>query len=82
MTDPRSWALQCKPSSSLDQFGGNPMAGLSAGLVAGADVNSQTNSNGGGSGSSPAQWATLWFGFAVIYLVGIYYGMITIRATA
>lgn len=53
------------------------MAGLSAGLVAGADVNSQP-SNSGGTGTSPAHWASIWFTLSVIYLVGLYYGMITI----
>jgi hypothetical protein len=56
------------------------MAGISAGLVAGADVNSQTNSNGGSAGAQPAHWASIWFGLAVIYLVGLYYGMISISA--
>lgn len=55
------------------------MAGLSAGLVTAAEVNSQPVS-GGTSLDSPATWATIWFVVATIYLVGIYYGMISIRS--
>lgn len=57
------------------------MAGLSAGLVTAADVNSQPSPKGT-SLDSPATWATIWFVVATIYLVGIYYGMINIRSHA
>lgn len=29
-----------------------------------------------------AQWSTIWFVVSVVYLVGIYYGMINIRSSA
>jgi len=57
------------------------MAGVSAGLVAAAEVNSQPVSSGG-SLNSPAWWSTFWFAAATLYLVGIYYGMIQIRREA
>jgi hypothetical protein len=56
------------------------MAGLSAGLVTAAEVNSQPDMGGGGL--QPAQWSTIWFVVSVIYLVGIYYGMIHVRGSA
>lgn len=55
------------------------MAGVNAGLVMEADVNSQAGSGGGGM-AMPANWSTIWFVLAVVYLVGVYYGMININA--
>lgn len=56
------------------------MAGLSAGVVAAADINSQPVS-GGGMLDTPAKWSTIWFIVATLYLAGLYYGMIRIRST-
>ena len=57
------------------------MAGISAGLVTAAEVNQQP-SQGGTSLDSPATWATIWFVVATVYLLGIYYGMISVRSSA
>lgn len=55
------------------------MAGVQAGVVAAADVNSQPARTGGLSLQSPALWAHIWFGVACLYLVGIYWGHIRIK---
>jgi hypothetical protein len=55
------------------------MAGLAAGVVAAGEVNSQPAQTGGMSLQSPALWSHIWFGVAVLYLVGIYWGHIRIR---
>lgn len=57
------------------------MAGLSAGVVAAGDINSQAPRTGGLSGS-PAMWSYVWFIISCLYLVGIYYGHISIREKA
>lgn len=56
------------------------MAGVTAGLVTAAEVNTQPAQ--GVSGLQIAQWSTIWFVVSVVYLVGIYYGMIHIRSSA
>lgn len=54
------------------------MAG-GVGVVAEADVYAQPGQRGGGMmGGTPASWATIWFVVALVYLVGIYLGMINI----
>jgi hypothetical protein len=58
----------------------NVMAGVTAGLVTAAEVNTQPSQ--GVSGLQIAQWSTIWFVVAIVYLVGIYYGMIHIRSSA
>lgn len=58
------------------------MAGIAAGVVGAAEVNSQPSQTGGGSMQSPATWATIWFIVSVLYLLGIYYGMISLRRTS
>lgn len=78
MSNPPSWCkYTAKPSGRFDH-----MPGVSAGLVAAADVNSQPAPSGGSALNSPAAWSTFWFGAAVVYLVGIYYGMIRVRSSA
>jgi len=57
------------------------MAGISAGLVTAAEVNQQP-ATGGSSLDSPSTWATIWFVAATLYLLGIYYGMISVRSSA
>jgi hypothetical protein len=56
------------------------MAGITAGLVTAADVNSQPNP--GATSMGIAQWSRAWFILSIVYLVGIYYGMIHIRSSA
>lgn len=79
MTNPPLWVSGSKLTSNCSSIGENQMAGISAGLVAGADMNSQAG-QGSTAGSQPAHWSMIWFLIAVTYLVGIYYGMITINA--
>lgn len=55
------------------------MAGVSAGVVTAADVNSQPAATGALSLQSPALWAHIWFGVSCLYLIGIYWGHIRIR---
>jgi hypothetical protein len=62
-------------------YGTVHMPGVSAGLVTAADVNTQPNPRSS-SMDSPASWATLWFALSVVYLVGIYYGMLHVRSSA
>lgn len=52
------------------------MAGI--GLVAGADVYSQPHEGKAAMSSTPAGWATIWFGIAMAYLILIYTGMFNI----
>jgi hypothetical protein len=56
------------------------MSGVAAGLVTAAEVNVQPSQ--GNAGMQIANWSTIWFVVAVVYLVGIYYGMINIRSSA
>lgn len=58
------------------------MAGLAAGVVTEAQANtnfSGTPSKLSASLSNPATWSYIWAGLAMLYLVGIYLGMIVIR---
>jgi hypothetical protein len=57
------------------------MAGVTAGLVTAAEVNTQPDASGGGQ-MPVAKWSTIWFVVACLYLVGIYYGSINIRSHA
>lgn len=56
------------------------MAGIQAGVVAGADLYSQPSQPSGWTANlgSPATWVTIEVGVAVLYLVGIYIGAIRI----
>jgi hypothetical protein len=57
------------------------MAGLAAGVVTEAQVNSQPQSPTklGLALDSAATWSYIWAGAAFLYLIGIYLGMIVIR---
>jgi len=57
----------------------NIMAGIQAGVVAAADINSQPDYSGGLM-DSPAKWSLFWFVASTVYLAGLYYGMIRIRS--
>lgn len=57
------------------------MAGVAAGVVTEADVSSQPSNGGGGSGLSlqdPATWSYIWVALSILYLFGVYMGMIRI----
>jgi len=56
------------------------VSGVAAGLVTAAEVNHQPSQ--GAPGMQIANWSTIWFVVACVYLVGIYYGMINIRSSA
>lgn len=64
-------------SARLEFF---PMAGVEAGVVGQAEVNGlPTGPSGVGRFlQEPANWTYIWVALAVIYLVGIYLGMIRI----
>jgi hypothetical protein len=53
---------------------------VAAGVVTAAEVNVQPSA--GVPGMQIANWSTIWFVVSVIYLVGIYYGMISVRSSA
>lgn len=57
------------------------MAGLAAGVVTEAQVNSQPSQPSKLSASlqNPATWSYIWVSLAFLYLIGIYLGMIVIR---
>jgi hypothetical protein len=55
------------------------MPGVAAGLVTAGQVNVQPT---GDTGLSIANWSTIWFVVAVIYLASIYWGYVTIRGGA
>lgn len=57
------------------------MAGIAAGVVTEAQVNSQPTqpSKLSVSLSNPATWAYIWTAAAFLYLIAIYMGMIVIR---
>lgn len=55
------------------------MAGLVAsGLVTASDVNAQPTPIGSNSLDNPATWSTIFFVAAVVYLLGIYFGLINV----
>jgi hypothetical protein len=56
------------------------MSGVSAGIVAGADIYSQPAAQSSFSASltNPGTWSYIWVGAALLYLVGIYIGAIRI----
>lgn len=57
------------------------MAGIAAGVVGAAEVNTQPSqpSKLSGAMAMPVTWATIWFLGALFYLIAIYYGLIRIR---
>jgi hypothetical protein len=57
------------------------MAGVAAGVVTAGDVSGQPAmpSRWQMSLQAPATWSYIWFGVSVFYLVGVYFGMISIR---
>lgn len=68
-------------SGDVDLMGANSN-GVSAGIVAGADIYSQSSQPGALSASlgAPATWSYIWVGIALLYLVGIYVGAIRIAS--
>lgn len=57
------------------------MAGVAAGVVGSAEINSQPKapSKVGIALDQPATWSTIWFVLALGYLLSIYFGLIRIR---
>ena len=60
------------------------MAGIAAGVVTAGDVSGQPAmpSKWQLSLQAPATWSYIWFGMSVFYLVGVYFGMISIARRA
>jgi hypothetical protein len=60
------------------------MAGIAAGVVTAGDVSGQPAmpSKWQLSLQAPATWSYIWFGVSVFYLVGVYFGMISIARRA
>lgn len=56
------------------------MAGIQAGVVAAADINSQPDTSRSLM-DSPAKWSLFWFVASTVYLAGLYYGMIRLNRT-
>jgi hypothetical protein len=75
----RTSGLWSGASGEVDLMGAN-QNGVSAGIVAGADIYSQSSQPSGlmASLGTPATWAYIWVGIALLYLVGIYVGAIRI----
>jgi hypothetical protein len=57
------------------------MSGVPAGLVTAAQVNSQPIVKDSPL-ASPATWAVIWFAAATVYLLGVYFNLISIRKEA
>lgn len=74
MTNPPGWV------NRRNCGGVQVMPEVQAGLVTAAQVNSQPSM--GGAGMQIHNWSFIWFGLSVVYLVGVYYGMINIRSSA
>lgn len=66
-------------TGQVDMMGAN-QNGVSAGIVAGADIYSQSSQPSAMSASlgNPATWSYIWVGVAFLYLIGIYVGAIRI----
>jgi hypothetical protein len=75
----RTAGLWFAGNDEVDLMGAN-QNGVSAGIVAGADIYSQSSQPSAMSASlgNPATWSYIWVGIAVMYLVGIYVGAIRI----
>lgn len=58
------------------------MTGVSAGLVSAGEVNVQPAPVGSNSLDNAATWSTIWFVVATVYLLGIYFGMISVKGHA
>lgn len=79
MSNPPGWVKQSRIQSSYTEM--DFMPSISAGVVAAGDINSQPVQTGALSPGGPAFWSYLWFGFATVYLVGVYYGMIKLHSS-
>jgi hypothetical protein len=53
-------------------------AGVTPGLVSAGEVNVQPSPVRSGSLDNPATWSTIFFISAVVYLLGIYFGLINV----
>lgn len=83
MSNPPDWVKRTKlAESNLNEIKGMNMAGVSAGVVGAAEVNSQPSRTGGASLQSPATWTSIWFLLALFYLLGVYYGYVKLNASS
>lgn len=55
------------------------MSGVAAGLVTAGEVNTQPM---GATSMGIANWSTIWFVVAVIYLASIYWGHLSVASNA
>lgn len=73
MSNPPGWVYRTKQVDGHREV--DVMAGLAAGVVTAGDVNSQPTIT---TPMAPATWSYIWFGLAVLYLIGVYTGSIRI----
>lgn len=80
MSNPPGWVSRTKHTSVVgknDVGDVKIMAGVQAGVVGAAAINSQPSKMG--AISAPATWATIWFVVATLYLLGVYYGALKLH---
>lgn len=79
MGNPPGWVWSTKLEQPHGKVDG--MAGLSAGVVGAADVNSQPKAPTRMSMkfNDPATWAYIWVSAAFLYLVFTYMGILSLR---
>jgi hypothetical protein len=77
MGNPPGWVGQSRHMAVRSEV--HIMPGVAAGLVTAGEVNTQPT---GDTGMSIANWSTIWFVVAVIYLASIYWGYVSIRGNA
>jgi hypothetical protein len=78
MANPPPWVAHTSRSEGYGQFSqqrGNTVAGVAAGVVTSADVNSQPRI---GTQMTPSKWSYIWFGLATLYLLGVYTGHVVV----
>ena len=81
MANPPPWIQRTSRAEGYGQFSqskGGMMAGVAAGVVTSADVNSQPS---GRMPMDPSKWSYIWFGLATLYLLGVYTGHLQIVNT-
>lgn len=84
MSNPPGWVYRTKHTDVVGKNdvgsvigGAQIMAGVQAGVVGAAAINSQPSKMG--AISQPATWATIWFIVATLYLLGVYYGALKLH---
>lgn len=74
MSNPPAWVQNTPRDRGYGKFAqakGSLMAGVAAGVVTQADVNSQPSQ---AAPMAPSKWSYIWFGLSVVYLVCVYTG--------